>query len=216
MAGARRAEGLYSQVVFWLKILFPLLGIVLLSTVFLVQKEDDFDGGLVFSQIDLDSLGDGLTIRNPRFNGATQSGDSFSVVAETALPDGPSPKTIAFTTLHARTNYVSGVSVDVSANAGVAVLATQEIVAEGGVLVETSQGYVGTTDAATANLRTGAMHTHGPIQMKGPLGELEAGRMEIRLLDGAEGSLNRNQFFWFENGVKLVYQASSEHEKDAE
>lgn len=216
MAAARRAEGLYSRVVAWLKILLPLLGVVLLSTVFLVQKEDEFDGGLVFSQIDLDSLGDGLTIRSPRFNGATKSGDSFSIVAETALPDGPKPKTIAFTALHARTDYVSGVSVEVSAKQGVAVLASQEIVAEGGVLVETSQGYVGTTDAATANLRTGAMFTHGPIRMTGPLGDLEAGRMEIRLLDGADGALNKNQFFWFENGVKLVYQPSSGNEKDAE
>ena len=65
MALPRRDPGVYSRWVGILKIVLPLIAVGLLSTVFLVQKEDAFEGGLVFTKVDIATLGLPVEVLEP-------------------------------------------------------------------------------------------------------------------------------------------------------
>lgn len=206
MAADRRASvGAYSRFVSVTKIALPLLAVVLMSTIFLVGPEEDFESGIVFSAADIEGLSDGLKISNPRFAGVTQAGDTVSITADSALPDGPDPETVAFDRLTATTEYVNGDVVTLTAKSGVVTVATQVLYGENGVEIETSRAYRGTTDAATADLVAGTLETVGSVSITGPIGQIDAGRMSVRPSDNALPTSDGPRYFWFENGVKVVY-----------
>ena len=205
----KRNSGLYSRFVKVIKIVLPLLAIALLSTVFLFQRDQGFDGQVVFSDIDRNGLSDGLTVRNPEITGVSSGGDAFRISAETAVPDGPRPKEIRFTGLNARTDYQSGETLTVEADQGVVDVREQRMEVDGNVVIDTSNGYRGETDQAVVNIRDGLFESPGPITIDGPMGTIDAGRMRIEERDGEDSSKN-NRHFLFENGVKLVFLPDGE------
>ena len=209
MAADARNPGIYSRFVRIVKIVLPLLAVGLLSTVFLFQRDGGFDGQVVFSDIDRNGLGDGLTVRNPEITGVSSGGDAFRISATTATPDGPRPKEIEFTGLNARTDCQSGETLTVQADQGIVNVRDQHMTVEGNVVIDTSDGYRGETDQAVVNLRDGWFETAGPITIDGPLGTIDAGRMRIEERDGEDNSEN-NRHFLFENGVKLVFLPDGE------
>lgn len=200
--------GAYSRLVGYLKIALPLLAIALLSTVFLVQQEDEITGGIVFTQSDRDTVRDGLTMHNPKFSGVNLKGDRFYVEAERATPDGAEPKEVALKGVDGRTDYVSGLSIFLSAARGTAYIPEQKVRLEGGLTIRTSDGYEGVTDAGVAGLKTGSFVSDGPVTLTGPTGTIEAGSLRIETLKEPKDN-SENQVFWFEKDVKLVFQPSS-------
>ena len=85
--------GRYSRSVRVLRIGLPLIALVLMSLVFLIER-DDFAAGFRFSPADFAALDDKLRLVSPRFTGTTEKGEPFIVRAEWALPDGPDPEVI--------------------------------------------------------------------------------------------------------------------------
>ena len=200
---ARHQSG-YSRFVRIVKVVLPLLAIALLSTVFLVQRDVGFDGQLVFSDIDRNALGDGLTVRNPEITGVSSGGDAFRISAATAIPDGPRPQEIRFTKLNSQTNFQSGLTLSVAADQGRVDIENQVMQVEGAVVVETSDGYVGRTEEALVNIRDGVFETKASVSVEGPLGKIEAGKLKVE--DGDDGEVSeQNRHFLFENGVKLIF-----------
>ena len=205
MAGARHSPGAYSRFVGALKILLPLLAVLILSTVFLSQKEDTFEGGLVFSKADRATLGDGLTIRDPNFSGSNKAGDRFSISAEAATPDAAQPRNIAMVRPVARTNFNSGLVVTLTAAEGHADIDAQTVTLEGGLRIVTSDGYELNSAGGIAYLRPGIVTTTGPVVANGPAGHVEAGKMTIaRAPQGDQNTALENRFLTFNNGVKMI------------
>ncbi len=192
----------YTRWVRVLRIGLPLLALVLMSTVFLVQR-DDFAGGFRFSAADYAALQGGLRLVNPTVSGATDAGEPFVATAEWALPDGPNPTEIALHGLTATLTQGDGRRVDLTAAEGTLRPRDQRVRLTGAVRVTTSDGYVAETEAADADLKARTLSTDGPVVASGPMGRIEAGRMRILPPDaGADGM---PETVWFENRVRVVY-----------
>lgn len=202
-----RDPNLYSRFVRVTKFALPLLAIAALSTVFLVQQEDPFDGTLVFSDLDRKTLDDGLTIHNPQITGATQTGGRYRISARTAVPDNTDPNEIRFTALTARSQAADGRVTELVGDQGTAVVKTEVIRVEGNVVVTNAGGYEVTTDRAEFRVAAGALVT-GPVVVTGPTGAIEAGSMRLEEhATGADGATK--EFLFFDNGVTLVHQPQS-------
>lgn len=200
MARGPRDPEVYSRWVGILKILLPLIAVGLLSTVFLVQKEDTFEGGLVFTKIDMATLGDGLTISNPRFSGLTTGGDTFTLAAARAVPDSSKPKVIEMTEITADLSFSDQTVVNATASQGIARIPDQVLDLNGGLTATSSTAHSFNTTGGRLDLRSGDFVSSGPVQMTGPGQKLEAGQMRI-VTDPQDGG----RFFHFENGVHLTY-----------
>ena len=198
-----RNPAAYSRFVGYLKIALPLIAIGLLSTVFLVQKEDPIKSGAIFSEIDRDTIRDGLSVHNPKYSGVNVNGDRFYLEASRATPDGADPDEVAMVDILGRTDYREGRTISLRAARGTAFLPDQTILLEGGVHIKTSDGYEGLTNAGTAGLDRGSFVSDGPVTLTGPTGMLEAGSMRIETHQSDQGE---NQVFTFENGVKLKFE----------
>ena len=205
MAAPRQSPGAYSRMVGLLKIALPILAIMVLSTVFLAQTTDDFDGGLVFSKADRETLGDGLTIRDPRFAGVTKAGDQFSVAADTATPDQSEPNRIDIVNPVAQAVFADGLIVEITAAEAVADLNGQILTLAGGTRLATSDGYTVTSEGGIADLAAGTVMSTGPVVADGPTGHIEAGA--VLFVGGSAGKNNRpldNRRITFDNGVKMT------------
>lgn len=203
MARRPRDPIFYSRFVRVVKFALPILAIAVLSTVFLVQREDPFDGQLVFSDTDRNALDDGLTIHNPQITGATAS-SRYRISASTAVPDSTNAREVRFTELVARSEQADGASVELTGDQGTAHIASEIITVSGNVVVVTSSGYRAETSAATADLAVGGLQT-ARVTVSGPTGVIEAGAMRIENRDAGDGA-GTKEFFFFENGVRLVHQ----------
>ena len=195
--------GLRSRLVGYLKIALPLLATGLMSTVFLFQQPDEIAGGITFSEDDRDTMRDGLAVYSPKFSGLGPSGNRFFVEATKAVPDsGQNPNFVSLVDLSGRTEYTSGLTVNLRAARGRANLPEQVMELEGGLRILTSNGYEGLTNGGSANLETGTFQSSGPVTLTGPIGTLEAGVMQIVVETLETGK--QNQVFTFEKGVKLT------------
>lgn len=183
-----------------MKIALPLIAVGLLATVFLVPKEDGFEGGLVFSRIDLETLGDGLTIRNPRFSGVTSGGDTFSLTADTAIPDAAVPTRMEMDQIQAEMRASTGQVVTVRAKSGKALVKEQLLQLTDGVTIDSSDGYQLVTDGGEIDMATATFVSSGPVTFSGPGTRVTAGQMRLQDSNGTE-----NRMLWFEKGVKVTY-----------
>lgn len=214
-----RAPGGYSRLVRWLKVGLPLLALVLLSALFLIPQEKAFEGGLVYSTADLISLGEGLQVTNPRIEGATAAGEPFVVEADSATPDGPDPRQVELSNVRGVFDQAEGRQIRLLADIGSLRPRDQALSLTGSVRLETSDGYVVTTDQVTADLRAGEAAAPGPVTATSPQGSIEAGsfRAERRApakdadpaaADAKLGAPRPGDYLWFENGVRVVWKPS--------
>jgi len=202
MARKDHNPGLRSRFIGYLKIALPLLAVALLSTVFLFQTGDEIEGGITFSRVDKDTMRDGLAVYNPKFSGVNLQGDRFFMEAAKATPDSGDPKEVTLVDLNGRTDYISGLSVYLKAARGIVRLPDQKLELSGGLHIRTSDGFEGTANAGTAGLETGSFMSKGPVTLTGPMGQLEAGSMQ--LVPSNDSGSGENQVFTFENGVTLT------------
>ncbi len=204
MAKAPRDPGLYTRWVGLLKITLPLVAIGILSTVFLVQQEDQFEGGLVFTKIDRATLGDGLTISNPRYSGITTGGDAFTLAAVRATPDQSKATKLELTDIKAEFSYANGLNVLANAAHGLALISDQVLHLDGGLTGESTNGFMFNGTGGVFDLRSGAFESAGAVTIVGPDQRLEAGKMRVTPAQNDE-----NQILFFEKGVKITYIPAS-------
>ena len=194
-----RQRDKHSRIVVWLKVALPLLALVILSTLFLVARKIDPTMAIPYAEVDVADR-----IREPRMTGAaysgvTSDGAALSISAEEAKPasdsTAPSAKGLAasLTTPDGRVTQFSagGVTMD-SAKADLT----------GGVTVTTPTQYQIVTDSLTMALDKTAVQSGGAVAATGPLGQIDAGAMQIAQQDGSYVLL-------FSNHVKLIYTPSN-------
>ena len=193
--------GAYSRIVAVLKVGLPLIAIGLLSALFFGQGEDRGDGGVVFSEGDVEALGSGLRVSNPTFTGTTPAGDRFRFTAELVVPDAAPPKRAAITRPAGTLELAGGPSVTLEAADGDLDIPTQRLDLSGAVRIETSDGYRIAADKATIDLRAGSFIAGDAVESTGPLGRIDSGSLRVAPAT-AEGEARR---FSFGNGVRLLY-----------
>ncbi len=196
---ARRA-GFYSNAVAILKICLPLIAVAILILVFVVEREDDFDdGGLAFTEADVQSLGQGLQLTNPQLSGTTAIGEQYILSAATIAPVNISPDHLMADTL---SGTLSGDErrIDFSADQAEIEVGAKRLTLTRGLSVETSDGYTLTAPRVEANLRTSTLVADGPVKATGPIGAITAGNLEI-----SPEPETQNRVIWFRDGVTVRY-----------
>ncbi|SMX33699.1 hypothetical protein [Maliponia aquimaris] len=193
-----RAGGLYSRVIAWLKILLPLAALALLSTMFLLSRPREPLQNAPFA----DALSSGAAdqkVTAPYYAGTTERGDMLTMTARTARPqEGGS---IVADRLEARMRLSDGSEIRLDATEALLRDREHKALLSGGVRIESSQGYVLTTEGLVSHLDKVAAESTGPVQGVGPMGHFEAGHLKI-LPAEADGEVQ----LLFSGGVKLVYQ----------
>lgn len=193
-----RADGLYSRVISWLKILLPLIALVLLSTLFLLSRSAEqvldvpFTGGI---------SGDGTNreqVSAPYYAGTTENGDMLTITASSASPEAGG--LIRAEDLSALVRMPNGNEIALTSRKATVREGDQWAELEGGVLIESSTGYRLVTDSLGAAIDRIEAESGGPVTGEGPLGTLEAGKMRIEPLPQS-GDVQ----LLFTGGVKLVY-----------
>lgn len=186
-----------------LKWAFPILGVLLVGSVFLLSNANKLSKLADVIDGPLAEIAVGQRITNPNFSGVTKSGDAFSIVAEWALPDGPSPTKVELSKPRTTINFQDGRTMRTTAGLGALDIRTSEATLTDGVKLLTTDGYTATSTSVEINLETGNLYSEGPVVAEGPLGSIEAGAMT--LTQNLDQIPTGNAVLVFNKGVKLIY-----------
>ena len=190
----------YSRLVFRMKLALPLVALAILSTLFFVAETLDPDAAIPYAEVDVARILEEQGISNPSIGGVTADGVAISLAAHKIRAD-PSRIMLTGETLTAVLNMPDGSRIDIASPTGTVDSKTQEVTLDGGVRIESTNGYVVTTDRLVTSLRDASAASEGRIVATGPAGEISAGSMVLVRLESAEG----HQLV-FQDGVRLVYQ----------
>lgn len=194
-------DNLHSRVVAWMKVILPLIALVILSTLFMVARHGKDGVTLPFSQKDLAEMAREQRVLRPRFAGVTEQGRKVEVAAETATPRDGDHNVVDATELSGSMETGDQGRIDVSSRSGTILAERSRVILRGEVEIVTSTGYTIETDELESSLDRAEMETPGPVTANGPLGHLEAGRMEVTLAEDDQNDVT----VVFKDGVWLVY-----------
>ncbi|MGJ8603157.1 MAG: LPS export ABC transporter periplasmic protein LptC [Marivita sp.] len=189
---------MYSRLIAWLKILFPLGALVLLSTIFLYSRGPDpiatipvLTGGADPTRTE--------QVGGPFYAGTTESGQGLTLSARQARLSGPDTSGMIADDVQAVIDIEDGNRIVIDATVGQVENGDTLILREG-VTLQSSSGYTVRTDGLTAAMDRVAIESTGTVEADGPGLTLTAGKLRVDDIDGsAEIQL------LFTDGVKLLY-----------
>ena len=199
-AAGRRRVRVYSRAVAWMKVLLPLIALALIAAIF-VTARDKGDLTKIFTAKELATLGAGLRLDNPRFAGLTEQGEPYAIRADWALPDSAMPRFIELERPEGEIELNDGRTIAVRAAAGQMHRENKILVLEGGVVLDTSDGYHIESGLIEFDLDAKTARAPGRVRGTGPRGQIEAGSFRAAAGKGGAGAGQ----IWFENRVRLVF-----------
>ncbi|SDE67128.1 LPS export ABC transporter periplasmic protein LptC [Limimaricola pyoseonensis] len=197
-------DNAYSRFVGLAKVLLPLVGLVLLSTLFLIARSPSSVTGIPFAEIE--EIAREQRVSAPRFAGSTPSGAAVAVEAARLAPQPDTPERYTVEAPRAEIEMPDGgPRYEMQAPSGEIDATTRRLELQGLVRLVTSDGYEMETAGLTADLGEGRLVATQRLEIRAPFGALEAGRMEA---DGTEGAGR----LLFSDGVRLLYRPGEEGE----
>ncbi len=184
-----------------MKIILPMTALGILSTMFLFSDGFDPAEAVPITTIDLQQRAEDQGATNATFAGVTRSGDEVLVLTERTRPSTANPRVFLAEDVAAEYRLSSGTGIDITSLRGEMNQISNSATLEGDVLVETSTGYVITTQALNTQFDRLFAESPGPVAGMGPPGDLTAGRMVLEHNDETGTAHLR-----FTDGVKLVYE----------
>lgn len=201
----------YTRMVFWLKILFPLSSLGILSTLFLLSRSVDPETAIPFADKEVQDRLRDQQVTGPFFSGATADGDEISFSADVLVtPQGETGANRA-EEVKVAMDLASGGRITMDADEAQLNLSENFAELTGEVTIITSTGYRIESDMLRATLTEIEISSPGPVNATGPGGTLDAGAMDILAQDGE----NPTQLV-FKNGVKLIYDPKQIEERPEE
>lgn len=188
-----------SRLVSAAKVVLPLIGLALLSTMFLISDRADPEAALPYAEVDVDELA-----AQPRLSGAnyatvTEDGTELSLRARKAVPDLNGKLSAEGMELIWQTR--EGMRADLIAEKGVSDPTTDQITLSGGITMTTSTGYRIITPELTASTDRSVIVAPQEVRAAAPFGQLTAGSMRLEAPEtGAPHVLH------FTDGVRLIYK----------
>lgn len=192
----------HSRIIFWLKIILPLLALAVLSTLFLFSSRIDIEGTLPFSEVNVEQLAREQRLTQPEYSAVTADGSALSINAEVARPQVGVTGVASARALVVRYETTGGLDIDMTSKTGRLDDVNGEVILRDGVTIRTSSGYDMATSGLDAALDRTRLISQGAVSATGPLGRIDAGHMEITRADAGTG----DYVLIFNQGVKLVYQ----------
>ncbi|MEP4196346.1 MAG: LPS export ABC transporter periplasmic protein LptC [Aliishimia sp.] len=188
----------YSRLVAFLKVILPLIGLGILSTMFLVSSRIEPGGTIPFAEGEVTDRIRGQQVTGPLFSGVTADGDRIAFKAD-QLKTSEAKESLAGN-LSARIDFSQGGSLVLVADTGEFRLDDDEATLSGNVLVESSTGYRMRSDTLETRLEKVEIVSPGEVRATGPAGNLTAGTMRIGAIEG-----EKSMQLLFSQGVKLIY-----------
>lgn len=189
----------YSRVVAWLKIIFPLSALALLSTLFLLARSIDPEQSIPFADVDVKELAREPRITAPEFSGMTADGSAITITAATAKTDPVALEDAEIDRLSAIVQTPEGAKIFVESDEG-EIENARIARLTGNVEITTSSGFTLNTDRMIADLDKTLIVSDGPVEGTGPIGRMNAGKMSVLLQNNSGTSL-----LVFKNGVQVLY-----------
>lgn len=196
-----RHDNTYSRLVTVAKIILPLAAVGLLSTLFVLARSTPQGEPLRFADESVNDLASAQRLGNPVHASVTRDGTKVRIAAESFTPDPELMKVTHGTDLVARLLTQDGLVYDITALNGLMDDINMISTLSDDVLILTSNGYEVKTDALQLRTDLTYLESLAPVHADGPLGKLDAGRMEI-YTDPDDDSRTR---VVFTKGVRLLY-----------
>lgn len=190
----------HSRMVSLLKVLFPLLGLALLSTLFLLSRVIDPENAIPFADKEIQDRLRDQQVTGPFFSGATANGDLISFSAEKLTTPQNEVGANRAEDVRVVIDLVGGTTLTLHANVAHFEMPKDRADLEGNVVIETSSNYMIESDRLTTQMTSLDVRSPGPVQAQSPMGTLNAGSMIISTPNEGEGAQ-----LIFKNGVKLIY-----------
>lgn len=199
-----RMDNLHSRVVAWLKVLLPLAALTILSSLFLISNRINPEDAIPYATVDVEERLREPRMTAPTFSGTTTDGASVILTAERAVPDQGAGAAALAPLLQVTTP--DGAQSRISAGAAQLAPDNDRLSLTGGVTIENSSGYTLETDSLTGLMDRTHLESAGAISGAGPLGQVSAGKLELRQAADSPG----DYVLVFSGGVKLVYLPPAE------
>jgi len=176
----------YSRMVAGAKIVLPLIALAILSMLFLLARSAPEGEPLRFVEEDVRELAESQRLGAPRHAAVTGDAAQVTITAAELQRDPQRPDITRGRQLRARLATPDGQVYDIRSRAGTLdEVANQSILRED-VEVATADGYTLVTDALRLRNDRTYLESLAPVRAWGPLGTLEAERMEIFAVPGDE------------------------------
>jgi lipopolysaccharide export system protein LptC len=189
----------HSRLVFWSKIILPILALAILSTIFLLARRINFDGALPYVRDQIDARANDPRMTRPDFSGMTKDGAALTVLAREARPGADSSLPTTATDLSAVYKTPGGESILVKSNAGAFDSVQGLLTLSGEARMTTPDGYDISANNMQAATNTVTITAEGNVIALAPLGQISADSM---ILTGPAGA---HQLV-FNGKVRLVYK----------
>lgn len=195
-----RAGDFYSSFVTLAKIALPLLALALLSTLFLLARQDSDGTDIPYSDVELQDIVEGQRIAQPDFQSVLSDGSEINMVAESARPDILKPSVFHATEIVGEIVAPDGEVIAWQSAEGVFDSSENTLALQGGLRIRHSSGFELTAPGADADLEGRRAVTTGASLITGPDLWLKA--------DKAEGTQSP-EVVVFTGNVKLIYTPSN-------
>ncbi|SFS82269.1 lipopolysaccharide export system protein LptC [Sulfitobacter marinus] len=191
----------YTRTVSLLKVLFPLMALALLSTLFLLSRAIDPGEAIQFAEKEIQDRLRDRQITAPFFTGSTAQGDELRFYADVlTTPDGKIGANKA-TNMRATIKTVQGTTYRITSDKAEIDLAKNHAELTSNVIIMTSNGYRLTSDFMTSGLSSLDIESPGPVYGTALEGILEAGSMTASQPQNGDST-----HLFFTNRVKLIYK----------
>lgn len=200
--GLLTPDNLHSQTVAGLKIFLPLVGLAILSTLFLVSTSST-DDVLPYADVDVVDLLREPRLTNPSFAGMTADGAALTLSAREALPavTGTDNGGLA-RDLTGLLETPDGVQTRLTAGEARMDVGANAVLLSGGVRLSVSTGYDLSFAEGQVSLDQTNILAFGGVRILGPMGTLTAATLNT---GPAKDSPHHYQMV-FKGGVRLLYQ----------
>ncbi|PUB17109.1 LPS export ABC transporter periplasmic protein LptC [Yoonia sediminilitoris] len=191
-------DNFHSYLVSWSKIILPITALALLSSLFLLARSPSRPTEVSFAEIL--AMARDQRVTAPRVSGVTSKNATFSIKADSAVPDLNRRDSIDFDQMAMRMDNPDGSSLDVTSSTGNVDGNTRVARFLGLARIETSSGYQMESAGLIAELDSGTVTSDGEVEIRGPFGTLIAGQVTFVITDDEQG-----QQMLFTKGVHLIY-----------
>ena len=187
----------YSRFVGAMKLLLPATAAVLVVLVVAWPSLTRRDDGLrlSFADIEAGTTEEAVYLTNARYFGSDDEDQPFSLMADEVFQLLPDSDEVHFTLPKADVTLANGDRMVLEADRGTLSRSSGTLVLDGGVIIDSEDGYQFFTSRAEIDLNASVASSDQPIEGSGPMGRIKADSFRLDQL---------NRTYLFEGRVKLV------------
>lgn len=198
----RRRDG-WTRFVRLARVVLPLAGLILLSTIFLVARHLNPEDAIPYAKVDVADRMRDPRMTLPVYSGATEDGADLRITADEATPEKPEQATgPAARTVFSTLTTPDGGRTELTSRSAQMDSAQETVTFEGAVDVRNSTGYRVETERMRARLDQTEVRSLTPVVATNAVTRVTATEMVLTERPEVPGSY----VLVFNGDVKLVYQ----------